>query len=104
MCWRRKHSITEKADLRLLIPRECQRSSKVRHRAGDKTTVVAPGEVEVGSNSFPLAELILQLRSLFELLIVVDAKHTRWQIRIKEQAARFRWEESCPRMAGDCER
>ena len=47
-----------------------------------------------------MLKLILNLRGLLELLIVVDAKDTRGQIRVEKQSAGLWREETRARMTG----
>src|SRR2546425_8667469 len=75
--WRGQYTIAEKANLRLPVWCQIQRRSKVRNGTCHRSTIIAPGEVKIRSNPLPPLKLILNLRSLFQVLIVVDAENTR---------------------------
>ncbi len=82
-CWCRESAAAEQSDLCLLVRGEAQRGGKVRYAAGHQTAIVAPGKIHVRREFLPVLELILHLRCLFEVLIVIDAKDTGWQVGIE---------------------
>src|SRR6266481_5776156 len=101
LCWRGEGASAKETYLRLLIRRESQRGSEVRHRTRHKATVIAPGESYVRRNSLPLLDLVLHLCCLLERLVVVDAEDAYRQVGVEEQAAALRREVSCARVPGD---
>src|SRR6266849_5127130 len=103
-CWCRESAAAEQSDLCLLVRGEAQRGGKVRYAAGHQTAIVAPGKIHVRREFLPVLELILHLRCLFEVLIVIDAKDTGWQVGIEEQAAAFRRKEARAGVPGGHER
>ena len=62
----------EKPNRRLLIAGEGEGRCKIRHRAGNEAAVIPPVEANPWTT---LPRLILQMRSLIELLVVIDAEH-----------------------------
>src|SRR5579875_1033692 len=81
---------------RLLIRIKRQSRGKVRHGTRNQATVIPPHKRHPGS---VLRELILQVSSLFENFIMIDAEHLGVNRTIKDHSAIFRGEVAGSRMS-----